>query len=188
MTTRKETGYRLAVDIGGTFTDIVLETPDGFESGKVLTTPERPEQGVIDGVKMVLEKANVSATQLDIVIHGTTLATNAIIERRGARTALSAASGWSRLTFKSASSVSRAGWSSSAITTLSRASVTTRTLDTGLQPWVTREIKSTCGPKATPLMPPLKTPLLRPWPGSVPSPDSANCTLRPRLLDSPPNR
>ena len=105
-----------------------------------------------------------------------------------ARTALSAASGWSRLTFKSASSVSRAGWSSSAITTLSRASVTTRTLDTGLQPWVTREIKSTCGPKATPLMPPLKTPLLRPWPGSVPSPDSANCTLRPRLLDKPPNR
>ncbi|MDB5544536.1 MAG: Hydantoinase/oxoprolinase N-terminal region [Hyphomicrobiales bacterium] len=42
MTTKKETGYRLAVDIGGTFTDIVLETPDGFESGKVLTTPERP--------------------------------------------------------------------------------------------------------------------------------------------------
>ena len=88
MTTRKETGYRLAVDIGGTFTDIVLETPDGFESGKVLTTPERPEQGVIDGVKMVLEKADVAASQLDIVIHGTTLATNAIIERRGARTAL----------------------------------------------------------------------------------------------------
>jgi N-methylhydantoinase A len=88
MTTRKETGYRLAVDIGGTFTDIVLETPDGFESGKVLTTPERPEQGVIDGVKMVLDKAKVAASQLDLVIHGTTLATNAIIERRGARTAL----------------------------------------------------------------------------------------------------
>jgi N-methylhydantoinase A len=88
MTTRKESGYRLAVDIGGTFTDIVLETPDGFESGKVLTTPERPEQGVIDGVRMVLDKAKVAASQLDLVIHGTTLATNAIIERRGARTAL----------------------------------------------------------------------------------------------------
>jgi N-methylhydantoinase A len=88
MITKKETEYRLAVDIGGTFTDIVLETPHGFESGKVLTTPEHPEQGVIDGVKMVLKKANVSATQLDIVIHGTTLATNALIERRGARTAL----------------------------------------------------------------------------------------------------
>ena len=88
MTMRKEAGYRLAVDIGGTFTDIVLETPSGFESGKVLTTPDRPEQGVIDGVCLVLDKAKVAAAQLDLVIHGTTLATNAIIERRGARTAL----------------------------------------------------------------------------------------------------
>ena len=88
MKQEKEAGYRLAVDIGGTFTDIVLETPQGFESGKVLTTPDRPEQGVINGVRMVLEKAKVSASQLDLVIHGTTLATNAIIERRGARTAL----------------------------------------------------------------------------------------------------
>jgi len=88
MKQEKEAGYRLAVDIGGTFTDIVLETPHGFESGKVLTTPDRPEQGVINGVRMVLEKANVAAAQLDLVIHGTTLATNAIIERRGARTAL----------------------------------------------------------------------------------------------------
>ena len=88
MTIRKEAGYRLAVDIGGTFTDIVLETPTGFESGKVLTTPDRPEQGVIDGVRLVLDKAKVAAAQLDLVIHGTTLATNAIIERRGARTAL----------------------------------------------------------------------------------------------------
>jgi N-methylhydantoinase A len=88
MKQEKEAGYRLAVDIGGTFTDIVLEMPHGFESGKVLTTPDRPEQGVINGVRMVLEKANVAASQLDLVIHGTTLATNAIIERRGARTAL----------------------------------------------------------------------------------------------------
>lgn len=88
MTKQQEAGYRLAVDIGGTFTDIVLETPKGFESGKVLTTPDRPEQGVINGVRLVLEKAKVAAAQLDLVIHGTTLATNAIIERRGARTAL----------------------------------------------------------------------------------------------------
>ena len=88
MTRRKEAGFRLAVDIGGTFTDIVLETPHGFESGKVLTTPDGPEQGVIDGVRMVLDKAKVAAFQLDLVIHGTTLATNAIIERRGAKTAL----------------------------------------------------------------------------------------------------
>ena len=81
-------GYRLAVDIGGTFTDVVLETPDGWVSDKVLTTPRAPEEGVITGVRLVLQKACVTADKLDLVIHGTTLATNAIIERRGAKTAL----------------------------------------------------------------------------------------------------
>ncbi|MFN3892303.1 MAG: hydantoinase/oxoprolinase family protein [Beijerinckiaceae bacterium] len=81
-------GYRLAVDIGGTFTDVVLETPDGWVSGKVLTTGHAPEEGVVTGVRLVLDKAGVAADKLDFIIHGTTLATNAIIERRGARTAL----------------------------------------------------------------------------------------------------
>ena len=81
-------GYRLAVDIGGTFTDVVLETPDGWASGKVLTTGKAPEEGVVSGLQFVLDKAGVSADKLDFIIHGTTLATNAIIERRGARTAL----------------------------------------------------------------------------------------------------
>lgn len=81
-------GYRLAVDIGGTFTDVVLETPHGWVSGKVLTTGHAPEEGVVTGVRLVLDKAGVTADRLDFIIHGTTLATNAIIERRGARTAL----------------------------------------------------------------------------------------------------
>jgi N-methylhydantoinase A len=80
-------GCRLAVDIGGTFTDIVLQTGGGFVSGKVLTTAA-PEEGVIRGTTEVLQKAGVSFDQIELVIHGTTLATNAIIERRGARTAL----------------------------------------------------------------------------------------------------
>ena len=80
--------YRLAVDIGGTFTDVVLETPDGWASGKVLTTGKAPEEGVVAGLQFVLDKAGVTADKLDFIIHGTTLATNAIIERRGARTAL----------------------------------------------------------------------------------------------------
>src|SRR5438552_2988267 len=80
-------GCRLAVDIGGTFTDIVLQTPGGFVSGKVLTTAA-PEEAVIRGTTEVLRKAGVSFDQIELVIHGTTLATNAIIERRGARTAL----------------------------------------------------------------------------------------------------
>ncbi len=81
-------GYRLAVDIGGTFTDVVLEKPDGFVSGKVLTTQDAPEEGVIQGIQQVLATAAVAPGDIDLAIHGTTLATNAIIERRGARTAL----------------------------------------------------------------------------------------------------
>lgn len=88
MKTNGGAGYRLAVDIGGTFTDVVLETPDGWVSGKVLTTGGAPEEGVVTGVRLVLDKAGVTAEKLDFIIHGTTLATNAIIERRGARTAL----------------------------------------------------------------------------------------------------
>jgi N-methylhydantoinase A len=88
MDQAKKGGCRLAVDIGGTFTDIVLRTPTGFVSGKVLTTSDAPDEGVIRGTTAVLRKAGVSFGQIDLAIHGTTLATNAIIERRGARTAL----------------------------------------------------------------------------------------------------
>lgn len=66
----------------------MLQTSAGFVSGKVLTTSDAPEEGVIRGTLAVLQKAGVSFDQVDLVIHGTTLATNAIIERRGARTAL----------------------------------------------------------------------------------------------------
>jgi N-methylhydantoinase A len=85
---------RLAVDIGGTFTDVVLETPDGFVSDKVLTTPDAPERGVLAGVDKVLTRAGVAAGDVEVAIHGATLATNAIIERRGARTALLATAGF----------------------------------------------------------------------------------------------
>ena len=81
-------GYRLAVDIGGTFTDVVLQSPSGYVSGKVLTTPAAPEEGVIQGILQVLENAKVRPEEIDLAIHGTTLATNAIIERHGAKTAL----------------------------------------------------------------------------------------------------
>jgi N-methylhydantoinase A len=79
---------RLAVDIGGTFTDVVLEHPLGIASGKVLTTPDAPERGVVDGVAHVLSLTGIGPERISLVVHGTTLATNAIIERRGARTAL----------------------------------------------------------------------------------------------------
>lgn len=85
---------RLAVDIGGTFTDVVLEHPQGVTSGKVLTTPHAPERGVADGVAHLLGLAGIGPERVSLVVHGTTLATNAIIERRGARTALLTTAGF----------------------------------------------------------------------------------------------
>ena len=79
---------RLAVDIGGTFTDVVLDRAGVISSTKVLTTHEAPERAVLEGTRAILEQAGVAAAGLDLVIHGTTLATNALIERKGARTAL----------------------------------------------------------------------------------------------------
>jgi N-methylhydantoinase A len=79
---------RLAVDIGGTFTDLVLALPDRTLSKKLLTTHDHPETAVIEGTRLILAEAGIPAAQLDLVIHGTTLATNALIERKGARTAL----------------------------------------------------------------------------------------------------
>ena len=78
---------RLGADIGGTFTDIALETPQGMHSTKVLTNYTAPEQAILDGIDIVLAEAGLGYGDLEIVIHGTTLATNALIERRGARTA-----------------------------------------------------------------------------------------------------
>lgn len=81
-------GRRLAVDIGGTFTDIVLEAGNERTTAKVLTTQAAPEEGVITGITDAFERAGIEAEAIDLLIHGTTLATNAIIERKGALTAL----------------------------------------------------------------------------------------------------
>src|SRR5262245_59877406 len=82
--------YRVGSDIGGTFTDIILASEDGqtFQVGKVLTTPDRPDDAVIAGIESVLAAAAVPADRVSHVLHGTTLFTNALIERKGARTAL----------------------------------------------------------------------------------------------------
>lgn len=84
----KKSSIRLAADIGGTFTDVVLETPVGLYTAKVPTDTEQPELGVIAGVEVVLRDAGIAAADIDIFIHGTTLATNALIERKGEKTAL----------------------------------------------------------------------------------------------------
>jgi len=82
------TSIRLGADIGGTFTDVVLEKDGVLFSTKVLTTYAAPENAIIDGMHQVCTKADVAPSEIDQIIHGTTLATNALIERRGAKTAL----------------------------------------------------------------------------------------------------
>src|SRR6185295_10012263 len=79
---------RLAVDIGGTFTDLALEWRGRQTSVKVLTTPRAPEEGVLTGITDILKLSGATAADFSLVVHGTTLATNAIIERKGAKTAL----------------------------------------------------------------------------------------------------
>ena len=72
---------KLAADIGGTFTDIVLEAGPKRWSSKVLTTSQAPELGVIEGIRLVLEQSGIAPKEIGVFIHGTTLATNALIER-----------------------------------------------------------------------------------------------------------
>ena len=79
---------RLAVDIGGTFTDLALEQGGTRTTVKILTTPAAPEQGVMEGFRIIVQTAGVAPSDIELIVHGTTLATNAIIERKGARTAL----------------------------------------------------------------------------------------------------
>ena len=80
-------GWRMGVDIGGTFTDIALEHGDGrFHSAKLLTSGAEPARAVLDGVAAACKAAGIGLADIGRIIHGTTLATNAVIERRGAET------------------------------------------------------------------------------------------------------
>ncbi|WP_238369930.1 hydantoinase/oxoprolinase family protein [Heliomarina baculiformis] len=79
---------RMGIDIGGTFTDVVVEVDGTPYSTKVLTTYAAPEDAIIEGIHRVCKSAGVMPGDITQIIHGTTLATNALIERRGAKTAL----------------------------------------------------------------------------------------------------
>jgi N-methylhydantoinase A len=79
---------RLAIDVGGTFTDVALEFPGSQVTSKVLTTPDAPELGVLAGIEKAVSEAGIEPGKIGLLIHGTTLATNALIERKGAKTAL----------------------------------------------------------------------------------------------------
>jgi N-methylhydantoinase A len=78
---------RVGVDIGGTFTDVALSHAGGLATCKVLTNYAQPEQAILDGIEIAVAKAGVQINDIEQVIHGTTLVTNALIERRGAKLA-----------------------------------------------------------------------------------------------------
>ena len=82
--------YALAVDIGGTFTDVVLRSASGQTTvDKTLTTPESLDVGFFRAIDAVLKKANVAPSAVtDVIVHATTVVTNAVIERKGPKTAL----------------------------------------------------------------------------------------------------
>jgi 5-oxoprolinase (ATP-hydrolysing)/N-methylhydantoinase A len=91
MTAARGAGrYLLGFDIGGTFTDFVLLDPDAgtFWVHKVLTTPQDPSLGALEGIRGLLAQRELRAGDVAVIIHGTTLVANALIEHRGAKTAL----------------------------------------------------------------------------------------------------
>src|SRR5499426_568058 len=96
MTSTSPRRTRIGVDIGGTFTDVVWvdDATGAVQVGKLLTTPKDPSQAVEEGVVAVLNDARSLATDVRSLIHGTTLATNALIERKGARTGLLTTAGF----------------------------------------------------------------------------------------------
>src|SRR4051812_50050590 len=83
----------LGVDVGGTFTDAVVAVGDRLVTAKSPTTPEDQSEGVLAAVTAALERAGASPGDVRAFAHGTTTATNALLEGRGARPALGAAQG-----------------------------------------------------------------------------------------------
>ncbi len=88
--------WRLGIDIGGTFTDFALLDQAGHKLAihKQLTTPSDPSIAVVDGIKEILKKNYVSISDISVIAHGTTLVTNAVIERKGVATGMLVTSGF----------------------------------------------------------------------------------------------
>ena len=89
-------GYRLGVDVGGTFTDLLLfDTATGaFWRHKTPSTPHDSSEGILNGVTAICADAGVAANQIDYFLHGTTVATNAVLEGKGAKVGLVTTEGY----------------------------------------------------------------------------------------------
>ena len=81
--------YRLGIDVGGTFTDLLLfdEDSGSLELTKVPSTPRDPSIGVLEGIRKIARQAKIDASELSLILHGTTVATNAVLEGKGAPSA-----------------------------------------------------------------------------------------------------
>jgi N-methylhydantoinase A len=91
-----KSGWIVGLDIGGTFTDVVMVHPKsrGMARFKCLTTPDEPARGALEGVDGVLAEAGAAPGDIAVLLHATTLVSNALIERKGARTALISTKGF----------------------------------------------------------------------------------------------
>lgn len=87
---REQLGFRLGVDVGGTFTDVVLfdEISKKLVITKYPSTPKDQSEGVVEGIKKIVKLTGISYSDITSFVHGTTVATNTLLERKGARTAL----------------------------------------------------------------------------------------------------
>ena len=88
--------YRIGIDIGGTFTDFALvdDTTGHLLVHKQLTTPTDPSKSVLSGIITMLEENSIPITEISAIAHGTTLVTNAVVERRGATTGMLVTAGF----------------------------------------------------------------------------------------------
>lgn len=92
-------GYKLGCDVGGTFTDVLLINSESgeFFTAKVLSTPEDSSKGVLNGIEKVCQTANIELTEIDQLMHGTTVATNAILTGKGAKVGLITTKGYRQM-------------------------------------------------------------------------------------------
>src|SRR5204863_5250727 len=94
----EQRAHFVGVDVGGTFTDVVLaDSTGGVTIGKVLTTPDDPRRGIVEGIRHVLGRAAVDPGAVSRVVHGTTLATSVVAQRTAAPIALVATEGFGDL-------------------------------------------------------------------------------------------
>ena len=91
--------YRLGVDVGGTFTDLLLfqEKTGEFWRHKTPSTPHDSSEGILNGVEAICEKAGITAAEVEVFLHGTTVATNAVLEGKGARVGLIVTEGYRQI-------------------------------------------------------------------------------------------